>query len=272
MEHALWMIGLGLVLGAFGTLIGVGGGFILMPVLLLLDPQASPETVTSISLAVVFFNSMSGAGAYAHMRRIDYKSGLLFAAATIPGAILGALTTDLIPRRQFNGLFGILMVLLAVYLCRYRPVQTAPAAESNPNYVTCTVVERNGTVHTYAYHQRLGIGLSVLVGYLSSLLGIGGGVVHVPAMVRLLNFPVHIATATSQFILAVMALTGTIVHLAHGSFSQGGLSQTLCLALGVLPGAQLGALLSNRVRGPVLLRILAVALFGVGLRIFWMAW
>jgi uncharacterized protein len=84
MEHFLWLIALGFVLGAFGTLIGVGGGFVLAPVLLLLYPRAEPETLASISLAVVFLNAMSGSYAYARMKRIDYKAGLLFAAATIP--------------------------------------------------------------------------------------------------------------------------------------------------------------------------------------------
>ena len=82
----LWLIGLGLVVGMFGTLIGAGGGFILMPVLLLMHPHVSPGQLTAISLAVVFFNALSGSESYAMMKRIDYKSGLMFATATIPGA------------------------------------------------------------------------------------------------------------------------------------------------------------------------------------------
>lgn len=77
-------------------------------------------------------------------------------------------------------------------------------------------------------HGSVGIGLSVAVGYLSNLLGIGGGVIHVPAMTYVLHFPVHIATATSQFTLAVMALAGTLVHLATGSLHHG-LPQTVAL-------------------------------------------
>jgi hypothetical protein len=116
MDQYLWLIPLGFVIGAFGTLIGAGGGFVLMPVLLLLYPNESPGILTSISLAVVFFNTLSGSGAYARMRRIDYKSALLFSAATIPGAIFGALTTAFIPRRLFNGVFGLFMILVSVFL------------------------------------------------------------------------------------------------------------------------------------------------------------
>lgn len=271
MEHYIWLIGLGFVLGALGTLIGAGGGFILAPLLLLLYPNDGPETVTSISLAVVFFNALSGSWAYARMARIDYRSGLLFAAATVPGAILGALTTETVPRRLFNGIFGFAMILAAVYLLRRRQAASPPPNRPRKGYITRTVVERTNVVHTFSYDLRLGMVVSLVVGYVSSLLGIGGGIVHVPALVRLLNFPVHIATATSHFILAIMALTGTIVHILNGSFAHGGLRRTLLLAIGVLIGAQLGAALSSRVYESWIIRALAIALALAGIRIAMLA-
>src|SRR5512143_28892 len=102
---------IGLVVGAYGTLIGAGGGFVLMPILLLLYPNESPELLTAISLAVVFFNASSGTAAYARMKRVDYKSGIVFAIATIPGAILGAISTSYINRNLFNIVFGIIMMI-----------------------------------------------------------------------------------------------------------------------------------------------------------------
>jgi len=104
------------------------------------------------------------------------------------------------------------------------------------------------------------------VGYLSSFLGIGGGIIHVPALVYLLDFPVHIATATSHFVLAIMALTGTLVHIWDGSLKPG-VEPTLCLAIGVLLGAPVGAQLSSRLHGPWIIRGLALALGLVGIRI-----
>ena len=80
-----WLLPLGLLIGAFGTLIGAGGGFILVPILLLMYPHENTELITGISLAVVFFNALSGSWAYSRMKRIDYKSGIIFSLATIPG-------------------------------------------------------------------------------------------------------------------------------------------------------------------------------------------
>lgn len=259
----LWLIPLGFVIGAYGTLIGAGGGFVLIPILLLLYPYESPEILTSISLAVVFFNAFSGSWAYARMKRIDYRSGLLFSAAAVPGAVLGALTTAYIPRRLFNAIFGVLMVAVSAFLLT-RPISEKKSPRDNPNEIF------NNSVHIFSYNPLLGVGSSFLVGYISSLLGIGGGIIHVPVLVYLLNFPIHIATATSHFILAVMALTGTIVHIATGTFSHG-YRRTICLAIGVLIGAQLGAKFSNRVDSDWIMRGLAVALGLVGIRILIMA-
>lgn len=271
MEYPGGLIALGCAVGVLGTLIGAGGGFVLVPILLLSYPRESPEAITSISLAVVFFNALSGSWAYARMRRIDYASGGWMAAAAIPGAILGALTTDFIPRRAFNGGFGILMVAAAAYLLFRRSGKAKPMGSGGKRHVVRTVVDRGGTKHTFSYDRGLGMGLSGLVGYLSSLLGIGGGIIHVPVLIRVLNFPVHIATATSHFMLAIMALAGTLVHIAAGSFPPDGVRRTVLLGAGVVFGAQAGAWLSARVHGAWIIRGLAVALALVGFRIFSMA-
>lgn len=266
----LWLIPLGFVIGAYGTLIGAGGGFVLVPVLLLLYPHESPEVITSISLAVVFFNALSGSWAYGRMKRIDYRSGLLLGTATIPGAILGALTTAYIPRHVFDTVFGLLMIATSVILFLHPGGSTEVTCDATGYRLAINLVEKDGTVHTFSYNPVLGVVLSFFVGYLSSLLGIGGGIVHVPMLVRLLNFPVHIATATSHFMLAIMSLTGTVVHIITGTFSHG-IYRTFTLAVGVLFGAQAGALLSCRVHGSWILRGLAIALGFVGIRILFMA-
>lgn len=273
MEQYLWLLPLAFLVGAYGTLIGAGGGFVLVPLLLLLYPDESPETITSISLAVVFFNAASGSIAYARMKRVDYNSGLTFSIATIPGAILGALTTAFIPRWLFDLVFGILMIIASVYLWVYPGGEMQTSSELVENladHPRTTIVDSHGTSYSYSYNRPLGIGLSLFVGYISSLLGVGGGFIHVPILVHVLNFPVHIATATSHFILSIMALTGTAVHVVSGAFTHG-LRRTVVLAVGVVVGAQLGAILSSRVHGNWIIRGLAVALAFVGVRILILA-
>ena len=270
MLDRLWLVPVGFIVGTYGTLIGAGGGFVLVPLLLLLYPQESPEVIASISLAVVFFNALSGSIAYMRLKRVDYRSGVLFAIATIPGAILGAMTTSYIPRPLFDLFLGVLMIVGSLFLIFHTHKKTDDGEGRTQRCLVRNIVEADGTTHTFSYSPTVGVGLSLVVGYLSSLLGIGGGIIHVPALVHVLNFPVHVATATSQFILGIMALTGTGVHVVLGNFHHG-IRRTIALAIGVLIGAQLGAFLSNRVRGDWIIRGLAIALGLVGIRILVLA-
>src|SRR5690606_4339971 len=113
---ALLLILLGLMVGTFGTMVGAGGGFILVPILLLLYPDKDPQVITSISLAVVFLNATSGSIAYAFKKRIDYKSAWLFCITTLPGSVLGALATSYISRKSSKIIFGLILLILAVVL------------------------------------------------------------------------------------------------------------------------------------------------------------
>ena len=271
--HYIWLVAMGVGVGCYGTLIGAGGGFVLMPVLLLLYPNENPNVLTCISLAVVFFNALSGSQAYALMKRIDYRSGFFFSMATIPGAILGALNTSYVPRRMFDMIFAILLLGAAVFLT-WRPSRTKrrPKIEKAGSHKTTRrLIDAHGEHYQYSFSFRLGMTISVVVGYISSFLGIGGGIIHVPALSYFLNFPIHVATATSHFILAIMALTGTLVHILTGTFAHG-VHRTIALAIGVVLGAQIGAHLSEKVQGGWIIRGLAIALGIVGLRILLVSW
>ncbi len=260
------MLPLGFAVGVLGTLIGAGGGFVLVPVLLLVFPGTPADVITGVSLAVVFANAASGSASYARMRRIDYRSGMMFAAATIPGAVIGAAVTSFVPRRAFDALFGVLLVIGAAYLA-IRPVRATRGVHGANRGLSRRLVDASGAAHEWSYPPALGIGISVAVGFASSLLGIGGGIIHVPVLAHLLDFPVHIATATSHFTLAISALAGMATHLANGTLAGRSLSVTLLLAIGVLPGAMLGARLSQRIHGAWIMRGLAAALGLVGVRV-----
>jgi len=264
-EAQLLLLGVGV--GVFGTLIGAGGGFILIPILLLLYPHQNSETLTAVSLAVVFFNAASGSAAYARMGRIDYKSALSFCVATLPGAILGAMTSQAIPRKAFAIVFGVLLVVVCGYLLAFPDRRRSAPSHGMKGHTERQFSDRAGTEYAYAFDMRLGLAVSAVVGFVSSLLGIGGGIVHVPALTQLLNFPVHVATATSHLILAATALVGTITHAAMGDLDEVW-RMALLIGLGAVVGAQAGAKLSNRVHGVGIIRALAIALGLVGIRVF----
>lgn len=264
----LFLIGCGI--GMIGTLIGAGGGFILVPLLLITHPKMSPNIVTSISMALVAVNAMSGSVAYARAKRIDYKAGLIFALCTVPGSILGVLATHYIPNQIFHLVFGVLLIGLGAFLFfRRTPVhKPASALLLEKGLQFHELKDRTGTTYSYYYSMWKGIVISVFVGFFSPLLGIGGGIIHVPAMVQILHFPVYVATATSHFILAIMSTISVIVHAIDGNYDNPAvLKVTIALCAGAIPGAQLGAFLSHKLKGKTIIRALAFALALVGIRI-----
>lgn len=255
----LWLIPLGFFAGGFGTLIGAGGGFVLVPALLFIYPGEAPETITSISLAVVFLNALSGTLAYARSDRIHFKSGVIFAVATIPGAVAGALATTAMSRGRFNVVFGLLLVAMATFLTFNSGKKTAAGiARAGSETRKALSLDRPALI--------AGAGVSTVFGFISSFFGIGGGFLYVPALVYALRFPIHIATATSLFVLTITAFTGSATHVAAGLF-HGGFHRAVGLSIGAIIGAQIAARLSQRIRGEWIIRSLAVALGLVGLRL-----
>lgn len=252
MEILLLLLIIGLLVGILGTIIGAGGGFILVPILLILFPEKTPDEITSISLAVVFFNSISGTLAYHKMKRIDYKSGLIFAVSTVPGAILGSLVITMISKSIFNLIFGIILTIIATYLF-LKP--------ENKNNIKKSIKE----TPIKTQKKWLGVLINLTIGFISTLLGIGGGIMRVPTLVHLLNFPVHIATATSHFIVSIMAFSGSIVHLINGNY-QSNIILIFPLSISAIVGAQIGARLSTKVQGSIIIRILALTMSLIGLR------
>lgn len=258
------LVGLGIAVGAVGTLVGAGGGFILAPILLLLYPHDTPQTLTAISLAAVWANSTSGTIAYARQRRVDVRSGLVFGAATLPGAVAGALTVDHVPRGAFDAIMAVALAAVAVWILVHGRSPREPRRQGTER----VIADRSGREWRYRVPLARGALYSVAVGFLSSFLGIGGGVFHVPILVAGLGFPTHIATATSHFVLAQMSGAAVVTHVAQGSYGVGhGLRRSIVLGVGVAAGAQVGARLSPRVSGVAIERLLAVALALVAVRL-----
>lgn len=271
MDNAIILLLTGFLIGTTGTLIGAGGGFLLVPLLLFTHPDMLPEMVTAVSLVIVACNAVSGSVAYARSGRIDYKAGWLFAAATIPGSILGVYATKYISAPVFNAAFGIILLLLAGFLFvkkQRNDSGTEPVNVSGKRLTHHMLTDKENVRYSYSYNQYTGIAISAAVGFLSPILGIGGGIIHVPALVHWLRFPVYIATATSHFILAIMATVSVVVHAFQGNYNDPYiLHMILWLGLGVIPGAQVGAMLSHKIKGNTIVKALAVCLALVGLRL-----
>lgn len=243
----------------------MAGGFILVPILFFMYPHESPATITSITLTVTFFNSLSGSIAYSRQKRIDYKSGLFFAITAVPGAILGAFLVQYLDRSVFQYIFGSVLLIIAIYIIA-RPGKKFNGAFLNRWCTDRCITDNSYNVHKYRYNLPLGMTISFFVGVIAGMLGIGGGIVHVPALTQVLGFPAHIATATSHFMVAITTFSAIITHIISGTFTND-FGRALVLSAGAVVGAQFGARLSQKVSGVLIIRLLAVGLIIVALRL-----
>jgi len=263
---ALILAGYGAAVGAYGTLIGAGGGFLIVPALLL-SGLATAEQAAGTSLVAVFANSASGSLSYARQRRIDVRTALYLSASAVPGSLGGAYLTKLLAGRAFDAAFGILMLLIAGWL--FVKPQPAPRTSDATHargrgWIDRRFTDAHGVEHAYSFFLPGAMVASAVIGVLSSTLGIGGGVILVPVLISLLRFPPHVATATSQLVLAVSALIGASSHYLLGHVLLG---PAVMLAMGAVVGAQIGAKLSAKLKGKLVVRLLSLALVIVGGRL-----
>lgn len=248
MDSIVSLLVLGVSVGTFGTLVGIGGGIILIPVFLLVF-QWTPQQAVGTSLVVVFFNAVSGSVAYIKQKKVYYDAAIRFSIATLPGAVIGSYLAEYFTSTSFQVSFGGLLIIVSMtmFFCGKQQEGKSEFGEIG-----------------FTYNRTLGVLLSVLVGFLSSILGIGGGVIHVPAMVYILGFPTHVATATSHFVLAISTFFGVVTHYIIGNIL---IKPGLIIGIGAVVGAQIGAKLSVKVQSHAILILLAIALFLLGLRL-----
>ena len=284
MTHWLYdagLVALGLFAGGYGTMVGLGGGFLLVPAFLFLHFDS--RVAAGTSMAVVLANAASGSVSYLRQKRVDVRSGVIFAIAGIPGAWLGAMADQVIPQRLFTVLFAILLAWVGIRLLTterrsHEELAEEASRDDEPrpgllqerptDLMTRDFVDAQGIRYTYSYNLAAGVAVSLGAGFLASAFGIGGGLVQVPAMVYMFGFPAHIATATSTLIIASTALFGTASHALYGDVAW---SPAILVAAGAVVGAQIGARLAKRVASAPLLRLLAISVLVTAVKLIWNA-
>lgn len=278
MEWLNWayLILIGFGTGLCGVVVGAGGGFILGPILLIFF-DIEPEIVAGTTLALVAINSISGGIAFKRMGLVDIRSGLLFAAAALPGAIGAPFVIGAVEGNLFRLLFGILLVILSVGLILRQKVPESQDLNSQPNQatvtkfistvVTRTIITKENKVYMYEFNELLAMSVNIFLGFASSFFGTGGGFLRTPLLVYLFNFPVQIAVATSIFTLTFVATAGVITHVTLGNINW--FPVLIMSGFGIVIGGQIGARIANKLQGVWIMRILLVLVLTLGGRLIY---
>lgn len=244
METWLLMIAGGFAAGVFGSLLGLGGGILIVPLLTLVFNLPLRDAV-GVSLACVVATSAAAAGTYLGRKAADLRLAMFLEMFTAGGAIAGGLIAFALDEQLLAALFAVLLVYVAATMVR-RALRPAAAESPAPD---APIEPRN---------LPLGAVGGVLSGVISALLGVGGGATMVPLMHLGMGLPLRVATATSTLILGVTAAASGMVYLVRGGIDPYVLGPT---AAGVVAGAFVGARSATRVDVRVL-RVVFVFVLG----------
>ncbi len=224
-DYSFMAIG-GLIAGLFGSLLGLGGGVLIIPMLTLVFGIPMKEAVGT-SLICVIATSCGAASLYVKKHLADIRLGMTLELATTIGAIAGGLVAGIIKPEVLAILFSLLLVYIAFSMTRRRVEKNVEGNSSSPQDYEVN-------------NLPLGMGASFFAGNVSGLLGVGGGVIKVPTMYLLMGVPLKIAAATSNFMIGVTATAGAFVYYARGEVD-------LLVSGSTMIGVFLGALIGSRI-------------------------
>jgi uncharacterized membrane protein YfcA len=260
---------LGVFSGFLGGLLGVGGGIIIVPILILVfDLQANQAVGTS--LVMIIFTALSATFAYQRQKRLDWKVGIMGASVTVPGAAIGAYATSFFSSEVLTIILGIFLFFIAAFMFRrsYRTgnqkkkTRTQGGSRTGRLVWHRKIIDAYGSVFQYDADMLSGLALLFFGGLASGFFGIGGGLIVVPILMSVVGLPMHLAVATSMLTMIFTSISGVGVHIMLGDVL---FEYAAPLVVGIVIGAQLGARTAKRLRSVSLERVFAVVVFVIGI-------
>ena len=245
MIEQLWVIPLGFAAGVLGSMVGLGGGIAVVPVLIF--SGVHPLVASSNGLFVALSNSIASTITYSRQGSIDFAWGVKLGLASIPGAILGAVVSSEVSPGIFKVLFGMVLISAVAYMLLKKRITTRDAP-------------------VLAWMVIFAVGTSFFGGIVSAFFGIGGGIVFGPLLIAVIGFMVKKAVATSLLILLFASSSGVITHslLGHPEFLQASL-----LAAGAFFGGMVGARITLKINEKILRIMIPTALTSAAIKMFW---
>jgi uncharacterized membrane protein YfcA len=264
--EALLILILGFAVGVPSSMAGLGGGFIIVPVLILFF-QVPVNNAVAISLVAILGTTVSSTLGYVRQKRVDFKLGLLYDILDVPGIFLGAYLTTVLPTDVLIVLCGVFIVFVSILVKTQRKKRgSEEELDANGAVANWKASKTDSEGKVFRYNLRstpLALASSFLGGLVTGLAGLGGGITDVSTMM-LLGIPPHIAVASAEF---AMAVTNGFGVSAHGFLNNILVEYALPLTLGTVVGAQVGCMFAKRVEGKTIRVILSIIALLAGLRL-----
>jgi uncharacterized membrane protein YfcA len=259
---------LGFAVGVPSSMVGLGGGIMIVPALIILF-QVPAQNAIAISLVAILGTTVSSTIGYIRHKQVDYKLGLLYDILDVPGIVIGAYITTFLPENILVGIVGAFILFITILLIRSKRKPESPISipgESGTREWIRNRIDNKGRAVTYALSNPfLALTSSFVGGIITGLAGLGGGITDVSTMI-LLGIPTHMAVASSEF---AMAITNGVGVVTHGLLNNLLLEYAIPITIGTVIGAQLGCILAKRIKGKTIRTILTVIAILSALRLIY---
>lgn len=275
---------IGILIGIIASMVGIGGGVIIIPVLMFFYGLSNPMA-SAVSSLVIVATSTTGTLTYYRQHRIDLRTGVYFGLIAIPSAFIGGILADTLREEILTILFGLFLNIIA-----FRKIINILTANSNTNQKVLSIFDKN-TGDSYVktsyglfphrYEKRIIVDdlgeyfsynvqlVKILVGaalggLISGIFGVGGGVIYVPVLASIGGLPLHIAVATSTFTILLSSSSSSVARIIGGKILW---EFVLFLGIGTVIGARIGATKVRKISNEKILGLFYIIVFLSGIRI-----
>ena len=255
----------GLIAAIVGSLIGLGGGIVIVPVLIFLGTELglldgiTPQIAVGTSSLVLVFIGLSSVISYNKNKQVDWKNGKYLLLGIIPGAMLGSYTSSLFTVDSLKLYFGLFIILVSFILLVRDKIKPLKIFQ-NDKYMR-PHTDAAGQEHYYGFPPYIGVIGSLLAGFLAGLFGVGGGALMTPMMIILFLMPPSIAVGTSMFLVLFGSISSAAGHLFQGNIH---FLYALVLIPAAYIGAKLGVRLNRKLESDTVIYILRMVLLLLG--------
>lgn len=248
-----------------GSIVGIGGGIIVVPTLVYLGVNhhflhvITTQIAIGTSSVILIVTGLSSSLGYLKTKQVDIKNGSIFLFGLLPGSLIGSFLSRYLTLDSFNLYFGIFMIGVSILLMIRYKIKPFKIFDK-PQYERAYIDVEGKTYH-YSVPPFFAFCTTLFIGVLTGLFGIGGGALMTPLMLIVFRFPPHVAVGTSMMMIFFSSVMSSIGHIVQGHVAWG---YSIVLIISSVIGAQIGVRVNRSIKSDTVVMLLRTVMLLIG--------
>ena len=248
-----------------GSIVGIGGGIIIVPTLVYLGVNhhllhgITTQIAIGTSSVILIVTGLSSSLGYLKTKQVDIKNGSIFLFGLLPGSLVGSFLSRYLTLDSFNLYFGVFMIFVSILLMIRHKIKPFKIFDK-PKYAR-TYVDAEGKTYRYSVPPLFAFITTLFIGILTGLFGIGGGALMTPLMLIVFRFPPHVAVGTSMMMIFFSSVMSSIGHILQGHVAWG---YSIILIISSVIGAQIGVRVNRSMKSDTVVMLLRTVMLMMG--------